>query len=217
MSFIKATQTVSDVSTYVKRQFGDEAGVQITDADIIRWINLGEREIFLRNKPIKARGVADTVAGQYAYTFPDDILEVQTLTCNGQPVERRSFQEAQEYIFKNDPQHTIQGQPNIWYEWGGDFMFWPIPSDNASEAIAIYYVKSPITITDIGSTLSVPDSYYGRLLEFVMAQAYELDENWAAAQVKAEQFDSSVASQDNDDDYTEVDTYPRITVLAEDM
>ena len=41
MSYLTSTYTGTDVSSYVKRQFGDESGVQITDEDIVHWINAG--------------------------------------------------------------------------------------------------------------------------------------------------------------------------------
>ena len=44
MSFT-ATKTVSDIATDVKRTFGDEAGVQVNDTDIARWINSAQIEI----------------------------------------------------------------------------------------------------------------------------------------------------------------------------
>lgn len=44
--FFPSTYTVQDVLTEIKRTFGDEAGVQITDADIYRWIDRGQIELF---------------------------------------------------------------------------------------------------------------------------------------------------------------------------
>jgi hypothetical protein len=216
MSYIAATRKVSDVLAYVKRQFGDESGVQITDDDVIRWVNAGQDEIFRRNEPVKASATADLVNGTHTYTFPDDILKIQSILVNGVPVPRRSFQEGEEYVISNDPNRTSTGQPQIWYEWGGEFTFWPTPDSDLVGGIVLKYIKKPTTIVDAGDTLSIPDTYYNRLVEFVLGQAYELDENWSAATVKTEQFGTNLDSQFGQDS-VQPDTYRRITVLEEDM
>ena len=211
-----STKTAQRVIDYVKRQFGDESGVQIQDADIFRWINAGQEEIFRRNEPMKATGTADLVSGQHTYNFPGDILKVQSVLVNGVPIERRSYQEAEEYLLSQDPKRVETGDARIWYEWAGDFTLWPTPDKDLTGGIVIKYIKAPADIAAADAVLSIPDIYFNRLVEFVMSQAYELDENWAAADAKAAQFGQNLDSQMNDTN-TQHDTYPRITVLDEDM
>jgi hypothetical protein len=214
------TKKVSDVSSYVKRQFGDESGVQITDDDIIRWINAGQMEIFRRNEPIKAVSTVDLTAGVDTYTFPSfffSILKIQSMLVNNTPVEYRSYQEAEEYVLANDPNKVQTADtPLIWYEWGGEFTFWPVPAQSVTNGIKLRYIPQPATVTVQTDLLSVPDTYFNRLVEWVLSQAYELDEDWGAASAKAEQFGTNLDSQVTHDS-VETDTYPRITVLVDDM
>lgn len=216
MSYSTATKTAQRVVDYVKRQFGDESGVQVTDADIFRWINAGQEEIFRRNEPVKATSTADLIAGQHTYTFPAGILKVQSLLVNGVPIPVRSYQEAEEYLLSQDPARTETGDAQIWYEWGGDFTIWPTPDKNLVGGITIKYVKAPAEVDAVTDVLSIPDIYFNRLVEFVLAQAYELDENWAAAEAKTNQFGQNLDMQMNDAN-TQHNTYPRITVLDEDL
>jgi hypothetical protein len=216
MSGITATRTAQEVYDHVTRQFGDESGVQITQNDIIRWINSGQDEILRRSKPIKSTATADLIAGQSAYTFPTNILEVQALHVNGRKVEYRSFQEAEEYIIEQDPNNlNTSDAPVVWYEWGGNFMFWPTPSKNLANGIVIYYIPSVSKVTALADVLTIPDSYYNRLVEYVLAQAYEMDENWEGSTRKSTQFESGLQSQ-NVNDSLQHDVYPTITVLEED-
>lgn len=214
------TKRVSDVDAYVKRQFGDESGVQITSDDIIRWINAGQMEIFRRNEPIKATSTADLTAGTDTYTFPSfffSILKIQSILVNNTIVEYRSYQEAEEYVLANDPNKVQTADtPLIWYEWGGEFTFWPVPAVSATNGIKIRYIPAPTAVSLQTDLLSIPDTYFNRLLEFVLAQAYELDEDWGAASAKAEQFGTNLDSQVAQDS-VETDTYPRITILVDDM
>lgn len=216
MSSVTATHKVSDVEKYVQRQFGDESGVQVTTEDIIRWVNLGQDEIFRRIRPVKKTATTDLVAGQYDYTFPSDVFIVERLRVSGKTVQARSFQEADEYVNSTDPNNASTGAPQIWYEYGGKFMFWPVPDSSAVAGITIFYIPSPTVVTAGTNLLSVPDSYYGRLLEFVMAQAYEMDENLDASQIKSNQFSANLETQSLESS-SEPATYPTITVLWEDM
>lgn len=211
-----STKTVQNVADYVKRQFGDESGVQITDQDIIRWVNAGQYEIFRRNEPVKSLGSADIVVGQHTYTFPPDVLKVQSILVNGVPVSPRSYQDAEEYILDNDPNRIQTGQPQMWWEWGGSFTLWPTPDADSVGGITIRYIKAPTSVDALTDVLAVPDTLFNRLVEFVMGQAYELDENWAAADNKAAQFSQNLDSQAGDHN-TQFNTYPVITVLEEDL
>ena len=215
MSGITATHTVDDVYKYVTRQFGDESGVQITQDDIFRWINAGQDEILRRQKPIKATATADLVGGQTTYTFPDNILEVQALHVDGVKLNYRSFQEAEEYILNEKSADILAGEPRIWYEWGGNFILWPKPTKSLTGGITIYYIPAVSKVDALTDTLSIPDSFYNRLIEYVMSQAYELDENWEGASNKTNQFEKNMQDYDRRDS-VQYDTYPTITVLEED-
>ncbi len=69
MGYYPSTYTGTDVATDIKRIFGDEAGVQITDSDIIRWIDVGQLEILKNTQILKATSTSDLIAGQVVYSL----------------------------------------------------------------------------------------------------------------------------------------------------
>lgn len=215
-SYTDSTRLAAEVARYVQRQFGDESGVQITNDDIIRWTNAGQQEIFLRNEPLKATAYADIVAGQKDYTLPTDILRIQSILVNGLPVEQKSTQEIEEYILHEDPQYIGQGQPVVWAEWGGTVTFYPTPDRDSTNGMTLKYVKGSTAVVSINDTLSTPDAYFNRLCEYVMQQAYELDENFDASKMKEVQFATGLGQQFSKDQVTP-NLYPTITVLEEDL
>ena len=217
MTIGPTTKTVQNVIDHVKRQFGDESGVQVTDADIIRWINTGQVEILNKNPILKARAATSTVSGQYEYTLPTDILRIQSIMYNGSPIRYMSFQEAQEYVVNNDPLRTKSGSPTVWFEWAGALNLFPTPDVSSDDALVIYYVKVPTAVTTGTDLLSVPDTYYNAMLHYVMEQAYEQDDDWTASGNKSSQFESSVLTLANEENYSNMNTYPTITILPEDM
>lgn len=197
MPLTPSTKTVQNVIDHVTRQFGDESGAQIITTDIIRWINSGQNEINRRNRIIKGTATTPTVIGTRNYTFPTPrILEVQALHYEGKPLEYRSFNEAQEYILKNDPTFVKSGTPFMWYEWGSDlYVYYP---PGAVGTLSLYYVGFPADVDDVSDTLSIPDQYYDSLIQYCMQQAYELDDDLSGAAMKGQQVDKSLTEMAND-------------------
>lgn len=215
--FQTVTLTVQAVYDRLTRQFGDESGVQVTQNDVFHWVNDGQREIAARNQSVKAKAATNLVSGTGDYPVPNDVLKVISMLVNGQPVDYRSFQEAEEYILENDPTRSATGQPTLWYEWGGTYSFWPMPDTNAAGGIVIRYVQAPTTVAALTDTLSIPDTEFNMLLQYCMAQAYEMDEDWQASQIKGNQFEATIMAANGDNDESGARSYQRITVLAEDM
>lgn len=211
------TKTGQAVKDRLVRQFGDEAAVQLTDADVIRYVNDGQREIAVRNRLLKGVLQTNLVAGQRDYPASNLVLKVVSMLVNGSPVEYRSFEEAEEYLLSTDPKHANTGQPIIWYEWGGTYTFWPVPDTNVTNGIEIRYIGAPTEITALSDSLSIPDAMFNILVQYCTAQAYEMDEDWSAAQIKNSQFETSLLTAHNDQEQTSQKTYGRITVLEDDM
>src|SRR5512138_1815684 len=71
---------VGDIITRVRRTFGDEAAVQVTDDDVIRWINDAQIEVVKHNEgALQKSDLIDLVANQSTYTMPTDLLILRTL------------------------------------------------------------------------------------------------------------------------------------------
>lgn len=218
MVFKAPTKKVSDVQTYVKRMFGDESGVQITDDDILRWVNAAQQEIVSSNQVLKASATKDTVADDFTYQLGLDITDVQAINSihiDGVKINYVSFNDAEALILREDPARLSRGRPEFWYEWAGILYLYPTP--DKAYTLTVYYQKEPTTLTSNTDTLILPDNYFNRVIEYVMAQAYELDENFGAAETKSSQFDSKLVSMTLDEEKANVDTYQRITVRPEDL
>lgn len=210
MTLNAATRTVADVLTAVKRQFGDEAGVQLSDADIIRWINDAQDVIVSKNKVLKAKSTTAAVNGQASYTFPsDNIHQVESLHFNGYRVPNMAFPEAEEHIFAADPLNVALGDPVLWYEWGGTFTFWPTP--NSTSAIDIYFTRRPTPVVNSASVLSLPDKYYQDVVRYVMQQAYEMDEDFQNSAAKMQQFEAGLNEKSEEERTAQNMTYETIT------
>lgn len=197
MAIESYTRTVQEVLDAVTRQVGDEAEVQFTQSDIIRWVNQGQLEIVIKNNTInEASAVTNIVAGQDKYPILSDVAfadlnKVNTILYDGRPLKNLTFQEAMEYIVGN----ASDGTPSIWYIKTGVLNLWPKPDKSIASGLTIYYTKKPKKVNLVGDILSVPDSFFNAILQYVISQALEMDENWQAAAVKQQQFEVSVNTQ----------------------
>jgi len=207
-----ATKTGSDVAAFVRRQFGDESGTQIKSADIIRWINNGQLKMADSGDIGKSIATTPSVAAQTAYTFPaNQIIKVLSVWYDERPLESTTFEQAQK-SFLNYANVDTGTLPTVWYEYGDSLYLYPAPQENG-KSIKLFHVRNPTSLMTLSDALSIPDSYYETLLQYVMKQAHELDEDYTAAQIKGSEFQASMGEVQQ---IATEDVYPTITVLEED-
>ncbi len=174
---------VNEIATRVKRQFGDEASIQITNDDVIRWVNDGQRELAIQNDLLQTAATAAIVAGQDQYFLPPDILTLRSVRVAGRRIEPISFEQAA-------PNFTgeARGVPCQFSNWANRIDLYPTPNYSDANDLQLYYTRIPVAVVSLADVPEIPVQYHGRLVDYCLQQAYELDENWAAAQVKGEQF-----------------------------
>jgi hypothetical protein len=87
-----------------------------------------------------------------------------------------------------------------WYLWANQIYLWPIPSDaDGTKIITVNYSSMPTNVSSPADILGLPDRYYDRIVEFVMAKAYELDEDWTGQQIQNQKFETKVTEVFNAD------------------
>lgn len=195
------TYSVQDIITDLSRQFGDEAEIQISSSDIIRWVNSAQREIISTNTTInEVVATADIVNGQDKYPLLSDpafanMQNIHSILFEGIPLEKMEFNDALKYII--DGKDDDHGDPKIWYIKAGILHFWPKPDRDITDGYTIYFNRAPAKVTSAGDPLGIPDNFYNALLQLVSSYAYEMDENPQMAQMKIQQAEKSINIQQN--------------------
>lgn len=190
-----ATRTLSDVVSFVQRQFGDESGVQVTVADITRWTNQAQMEIVNKNPMIQATATDVTVINQQKYSIPPDLIQLESVFVDGRLLEPTNFEGIRAVLGTENS--NVTGTPMYWYIWANQIYLWPIPSE--AKTIEVNYSKTPVSVSSTADTLGVPDRYFDRVCEYVMSKAYELDEDWQGHQVNAQKFEDKLLEDTNAD------------------
>jgi len=212
---------LGDVKTRVKRQFGDDAAIQIQDADIVRWVNDAQREIANQNDDLlMLTATADVVAGQASYTVPSNLRLLRKIKYNGFHLKALSLQDFDEYIDgATNSQTYSQGNPLVYNVWAGQFTVFPTPSQAAAlvSGFTIYYLRNPVDVVNDTDNLEFPNGYHNHIVEYCLRMAYELDENWQAAGQLNQRFQQGVNGLKERDNWPVREVYPTISVRAEDQ
>lgn len=216
---------LGDVKTRVKRQFGDDAGIQIQDADIVRWVNDAQREIANQNDDLlQVTAQTLVVAGQGSYTIPTDCRLLRQIKFNGLHLKALSLNDFNEYIDGlQNPANYSQGDPLVYNIWQQQFTVFPTPSQSSTVSngsatyFTIYYLRNTVDVVNDTDNLEFPNGYHNHIVEYCLSMAYELDENWGAAQQKQGQFNKGVAGLKERDNWPVREVYPTISIKAEDQ
>jgi hypothetical protein len=197
MSYSNPTKTVGDVYQQVKRVFGDESGVQLTNDDIARWINEAQVDIASQNQVLQATATMNVIGGTATYSLASvtpRIDSIASILLDGRRVGNIPISQAEESISLADPEATETGAPQFWYEWAGDITFWPVPNKNYN--MLIRYTAQPTNVsTSTTDVLSVPDECFTDVCNYVLMRAYEMDENPEMMAAKQAEYSASVAER----------------------
>lgn len=214
---------LSDVKTRVRRTFGDESSVQVTDADIVRWVNDGQREVVMMNNELLEKiTTANTVQGQQDYTIPTDCYTIRSILYRSGASSSyfkllgQSLQEFDEYIDGWDGTIYGQSDPAIYTAFANTIKLFPIPATSLTAGLKLYYYRYPVDVALDADAIDLPLPYHSAIVEYCLKQAYELDEDWTSVQNKASEFNTSVTGQKVSEKDAKAETYQLITVMRSD-
>lgn len=214
---------VSEILTKVKRQFGDESGVQVTDSDIIRWINESQRHIVTANEGLLEKVVTSpSQAGVGSYSLPLDLLIMHSMSFQDAGVlsytklKAFSLNQFNEYVDGWDGSTYSPGTPSIYTIFAGNIIVFPIPLVGAANAFKLYYTRAPTDVVNVTDTPDLPLLYHDVIVKYCMQQAYETDANFQGVWFKSNEISTETAVLRGRNDWKQEGNYPTITVLYED-
>jgi hypothetical protein len=179
---------VSEIVTRVQRSVGDSDQLQVTEADIIRWINDGMTEVAMDNFLLTKKATTPTVAGTATYSLPADLMKLHSVRFNGTKIKTTTLQQVeQDYNLAA----VDQGTPEVAWVWAGLIELYPVP--NSIKNLDIYYTRQPVLVTTTANTPELPLQYHQRLVDFCLAQVAQMDDNQELYMLKMEEFRTGVS------------------------
>lgn len=208
---------VSDVFARVKRTFGDESGVQLTEDDIIRFINDAQREAVMQNEGLLPTVVyLDAVTNQRRYAVPSSLFSIQH-------VYFQSYGSNQYYKLKwlttfefsvfidgwdGSPDSDF---PRVFTKETNEIILFPLPNQNVAKGIKLHAARYAADVSQSSDALDVPPWLHTMVVNYCLSQAYEMDEDWEASQIKAQQVQGDLDFNSHRDAWFGRDTYPTVT------
>ena len=215
---------VSDIVTRVRRIFGDEAAVQVTDDDIIRWINDAQVEIIKYNEAaLQKTGFINITQGQAQYTLPTDLMILRSLRykygdmLSFSAIKYKNMQEFDDSIDGWDGTAYSQGKPVFFTMDEGKAILFPIPDGTLTNGLKVLYNQKPTDVVTLMDTLSLPLIYHNTVMKYCMWQASLLDEDHQPALMYKDDFRGDMQMLSTNETTDPVATYHSITTLEYDM
>lgn len=222
--------TVSDIQDRVKRTFGDESGVQVMDADILRWINDAQRECVMQHENLlQAKTTLAITAGTPEVTLPTDLYTLQSVYFN--PFNTGQTFDDSGYFLKYVSMPTLEtmggaaadvsnkGNPSYYARSTNENLLrlYPTPDTSYTAGLQIVYSRYPVQLSSTASPLDLPEYYHIWVVEYCMMKAYEMDEDWESADKKAAYVQSTLDFNNNRESWFARDSYPVISISPEDI
>lgn len=215
---------VGDIITRVRRTFGDEAAVQVSDDDVIRWVNDAQIEIVRQNDgALQKTDYVNLVANQSQYTMPSDLLILRTLRykyasmLSYSTLKYKNMQQFDDSVDGWDGNAFSSGDPQFFTMFEGKVMLFPIPSTSATNGLKVLYNQKPTDVVDSTSTPSLPLIYHSTIVKYCLWQASMLDEDHEVAVMHQGNFVSDVKLMMTRETTEATATYPSITTLEYDL
>lgn len=220
-----AALTVSDIFTRVQRLFGDESAVQVTEADVIRWINDAQREVAMQHESMLIKeDTLSSVAGTNEYALPSDLFTLNHVSYKDgdtagsfYPLRWLPLAALNEYAGGWDGTDYTSGYPQVYTkDENGKIILFPTPDKTATNNIKLIYSRYPVDLTSSSDAIDLPHYYHSYVEHFCMMKAYEMDEDWEAADKKAQLLQSTIDFNNSRESWFGRENYPSVTPILED-
>ncbi len=199
--------SVADIAIRVKRIFGDEAGVEIDDNDILRWVNDGQLDIVRRTECIQRTSEISAGVNVSSYPVPFDFLFFKRATFDGRLLSSIPFQTL-DSLYPHRQSEAATGSPEYITVSGATFLLYPAPDVTGATNIDLTYVARPILVSAVSDTPEIPIAFHEALVRFCLMRAKELNEDWAAATQIRESYDTMIVGARHDTQTQSSDHYP---------
>lgn len=218
------TYTVTDIFTRVQRSFGDESAVQVTEADVIRWINDAQREAVMQHEGLLFKeSFLSAVAGTQEYALPSDLFTLTHVSYRDGdtgrffPLRYIAKSALNEYVPGWDGD-TSTGYPRFYTrDELNKIIFYPNPSTSWTNNIKLEYSRYPVDLVDANDAIDLPPYYHSYVEHFCMMKAYEMDEDWESVDKKAALVQSTLDFNNSREAWFGRETYPSVNPIAEDF
>lgn len=217
------TYSVSDVYTRIKRTFGDEASIQVSESDIIRWINDAQKEAVQQTEGLLMKdGFVASVANQKEYSLPSDLFTLHhvyyrdTATAPYYALKWLGLKDFSEFLDGWDGASIVSYPMVYTSQESAKLTLFPEPEASVANGIKLIYAHYAPTLTTSSDPLGLPPYLHNYIVRYCLMEAYKMDEDWEAVDRMASQVQSDLDFNSNREFWFGREAYPTVSVRYED-
>lgn len=162
----------NDISRRVKREYGDSAGSQIVDQDIIDWINDGQEDIARATDCLVGLTLTTLSANTREINLPTNAYKVLRISVDENKLLPTSIQKLNQRYSGGD-WTILEGDPYEYYVDADKVYFFPMPTRDLS--VSVETVNLPTEITNLSQTPQIPKYFHRTLVDWCLAHASSFD------------------------------------------
>lgn len=205
----------SEIVNAVQRQFGDESGAQITQSDIIRWINSGQRDINRKIHVLQDHRETSITAELNSYDLPSNYLSMVRVTFDNRKLDLIRLEDLD--LRTTEIDSSPSGTPISYYLWDRKLYLYPPPNASGSSNLDIWYARLPVDVETLADTPDLPEEMHEDLIRYCMIQARELDSDLEGKQQAQSDYSESLEQAKHETTESPLDSYPAVRCLPGDM
>lgn len=206
---------VGEQKLAVKRLFGDTAGVQITDDDILRWLNDAQIDLIRKTDFFLNVTSIPSIVGTDTYAVPTlDFLRLSRVTYNGSDLEFITYQQLNQWYPNRDVTPISTGTPKVFTFFNRNLILYPAPDTIYN--ISLTYIARPNVLLSDAQTSQLPVEIHEDMVRFALTRAYELDANEPAIVRASSEYQARVSQGRADIDFPLSEIYPSIRDVSGD-
>jgi hypothetical protein len=215
---------VQDVFARAQVLFGDDASIQLTGDKVLAWVNDAQEEAS-NSIPnlLPQTGYLDSVNGQLRYDPPEDLYKLWGLKYKDSTLQSyyqltyMSILDLYQQVDGWDGTVYATGTPQVFSRESNKLILFPAPREDTVHGIQIIYARYPVPVTNQTDAIDLPAYLNQFVLDFIMNKAYEMDEDWTAADRLANRVQQRLnEAQSTPEDRLHSGTYKSVTEMSED-
>lgn len=183
--------TAGDLISDVRSAVAEPNEGYYTNAEILRWLNLGCLEFAARTRLLTTSAITGSILGQSRYNLPDDYLRMEKVFYNGTELEPADSHEL--FATTTFDDLTLQGQVEVYYIRGtsstaASMNLWRVPANNG-EAIEVWYVQRPDAMVNTSDPFPFRMEWANAILEFAISRAHRKQRQLADSNLALAKFE----------------------------
>lgn len=183
--------TAANVITRAQDILQDTTGVRWPEAELLRYLNDGRREICIVRPDLYAMNTVQTLVAGTKQSIPADgsrfLDAIRNINADNSParavrVVEREVLDAQVPDWHSAPAGTTK---HFMFDERTPRVFYVYPPAAANQKLELAYAKNPTEITNVNTELTEEDTYAGALTDYLCYRAFSKDVEYAGNAARA--------------------------------